>query len=424
MVAIVAILVFIICTDVFKVVIGTEFPEGQVKFGVTVLMATFAFFHVRFLLRAAFGAPELAMLLILILLSTTWSLDPVLTLERTFQLYATSALAMVLASMLSMRGLMLALAAIAGVLMVASIVAIGLVDSARGAEPWPDTWRGVFYHKNGLGSISAVSLILLSAATSISKGWTRRVFVSLAILSVLLLVASESRTSQVIATFSVLAVIVSAMVRNYMRIWMIGFLLAFVVGFAVVLVVLFSGIADPWLEAIGRRATLSNRIPLWQIVWPEVLDRIWTGYGYETYWDPEAERVTRIERIPFLGFTPHYSHNGLLELLLNVGILGPPLVAAALLRATIGAYVALRVKGMRIAGASALVVLVAFFLFNFTESMLLNRDSFGWFVFVAVATKLSLLLKLRSRRWLRGPAVAVRRRPGRVAGRQWAARTQ
>lgn len=423
-VALAAVLVFLICSDAFKIVLGSGFPEGPVKFALSAVMLIFALVNVRFLLRSAFGAPELALLLMLTLVSVLWSLDPELTLKRTFQLYATSALAMVLASMLSMRSLMIALAVFAGLMMVASIVAIGLLDSARGSESWPDTWRGVFNHKNGLGAASAFSLILLSAAISLSKGWPRRVFVVLAILSVVLLVASESRTSQAIAGFSVASILIATMARNHMRIWMLGFLSVFVVGFSLALILLFSGIADPWFEAVGRRATLSNRIPLWEIVWPEAMERIWTGYGYDAYWDPESNRVTRIAQIPFLGFTPYYSHNGLIELLLNVGILGPPLVVVALLRAMTGSFLALRVRGLRIAGASALVALVAFFLFNFTESTLLNRDSFVWFVFVAVSTKLSLLVRPRSRRWQRGPAAAARRWPRRMAGREWAARTQ
>lgn len=415
--ALAAVALIMVSTDVFNVVIGDPFPQGPVKFLINVAMIGFALFNVRFLLRAAFGAPELAFLLILALLSTLWSLEPVLTLERSFQLYANAALAMVLASMLSMRSLVLTLAMIAGFFMVASLIAIGLVPSARGVDPWPNAWRGVFGHKNGLGANAAISLILSSAAISITSRWTRRMFILLALLSFFLLMASQSRTSQVIAFFCAGSIFLAAISRNHIRLWMLGFLVAFVVGFGLAVVVLFSGLADPFLEAIGRRPTLSNRIPLWQVVWPEVMNQIWTGYGYEAYWDPNADRGAKIERIPLLGFTPHYSHNGLLELLLNVGILGVPLIALALLRATVGAYVALRVKRMKIVGASALVVLVAFFLFNFTESLILNRDSFGWFVFLAVATKLSLLLKVRSRRWLRTPAAVTRRGPRRVAGR-------
>lgn len=421
-VALVAILVMLICTDVYKRLTGGAFPDGPVTFGASVVMVGYALFNLRFLLRAAFAAPELALLLVLVLLSALWSLDPVLTLERTFQLYATSATAMLLASMLSVRSLMIALASIAGLLMVASLVAIMLVPEARGVDPWPNAWRGVFPHKNGLGASAALSLILIAAAISITTGGVRRAFVLLGVLSLVLLVASQSRTSQVIAVFCVGAVVVAAISRNHLRIWMIGFLATFVIGFGMVIVVLFSGLADPWLEAIGRQPTLSNRIPLWEVVWPDVIKQIWIGYGYETYWDPEADRVARIARIPLLGFTPFYSHNGLIELLLNVGLPGVPLVAIALLRAMTGAYVALRVKEVRVAGASALVLLVAFLLSNFMESTLLNSDSFGWFVFMAVATKLSLLLKVRSRRWLRGSASADRRTPRRVVRRGWVAR--
>lgn len=417
LVAIIAgLLLFFACSDFFGIVLAGIVPQGPGKSLVGLLMLGFALYHGPFLLRAAFATPELTLLLGLVLLSVLWSIEPELSFKRSFQLYANTLLAMTLASMLSMRSLTLTLAAILGATMLASLVAVVVLPDARGSEQWPDAWRGIFNHKNGLGATALFALLLLFAAVALTQGRARRIFALMFAVTLLLLAASESRTAQLVTMFALGSLMLAAIFRNHIRVWMVLFLAVFLIGTVIVLGSLFSGLADPLFEAIGRRPTLSNRIPLWGVIWPDVTGAIWTGYGYEAYWDPESPRVLRIARIPLLGFTPHYSHNGLVEVLLNVGIFGVPLVLGALFRAVIGASVAMRVRQMRIAGAAVMVILVAFAMLNLTESFILNTNTFIWTVFVAVATKLSLLLKQRSARWRERPGPALRRRlPGRPA---------
>lgn len=415
----VGIVLFFTCTDFFGIVMGDTFPDGAVKYLFNAAMLAFALINLRFLLRSIFGAPELALLLALVLVSMLWSIEPSLTFKRAMQIFSISLMAMALASMMSLRSLLMSLSAVLGMAMLLSLIAVLAFPDARGSEQWPNAWRGFFAHKNGLGANAMVELIVTWGAISVSRGWPRRVFQVIFAITLLLLMACESRTSQLVAVVCLGGLLVANLTRDHIRVWMVLFLGGFLFFGALLMFALFSGAADPVFDLIGRRPTLSNRIPLWGMLWPDILKEFWTGYGFGAYWNPESERVLRFGRIPLFGFEPHYSHNGLVEVLINIGFFGAVLMVISLVRSMIGASVAIRVKPMRMAGASSLAFLVAFMMLNFTESFVLNTNTYLWTFYVAIATKLGLLLTQKSRRWQRS-AVSAARRP-LPRGRRWAA---
>ncbi len=127
------------------------------------------------------------------------------------------------------------------------------------------------------------------------------------------------------------------------------------------------------------------------------MDQIWFGYGYDGFWGATSRRVIEIARDKTVGFTPHYSHNGLIELLLDVGIFGVPLFVLHLIRAIRGSLTTTAFHAARLLGAGALVLTLAFLLFNITESSILGGSSVNWMTFVAVTTKLSILLRTSKR---------------------------
>lgn len=384
-------LMVFIGTNLPGLVLGEGGPVGPLKLAILGPMLLFiAQFH-RYLFRGIFSAPELTALMLLAIVSAGWSLDAAHTVERLFPLIVTTALAMTLGSMLSVRGLIYFLATIGMVMMLASLASVIVFPSARGIPPWEGTWRGIFNHKNGLGSHSMISLLLCLSAALLSKGWLRVVFGAASLIAFVMLVASESRTAQIIGMVGLFALTVGFAYPRNLALWVTGTLtFAFMVVFGSY-VMISTGLADPIFEALDRRATLSGRIPLWQLVWPQVLDRFWLGYGYVSFWDPDARRVVEIARDPTLRFTPFYSHNGLIETLLNVGFVGVLLFLAALVRGFASIFAMLRTTPRNLYVIPLTLVLVGFLLQNVTESSILSRSHLVWMSYIAVLTKMGVV---------------------------------
>lgn len=85
-------------------------------------------------------------------------------------------------------------------------------------------------------------------------------------------------------------------------------------------------VMEPALNAIGKDATLTGRIPLWQ----QILDVIrenhtMVGYGYGHFWfDDEAVELIHagFSKQSFMSHMTAGAHNNLLEMWLNTGLIG------------------------------------------------------------------------------------------------------
>lgn len=382
-------LFIVVATDVLQRLLGAGGALGPIKLLLLVPMLLVAFQYHRHFFAGVFAAPELSLLLALCVLSATWSLDTFNTVERSLPLIATTVFSMTIGSMLSLRGLVLFLGTLCLVMILTNFAAIATLADARGAPPWENTWRGVHNHKNGLGGAAMISVMLMASTAMVTKGRLQLIFGVGAVLSLVLLVASESRTSQILTILALVSMTIAFSFRRYLTLWTILVVLLAVSFVLVSYVMLATGLSDPIFELLERKTTLSGRIPLWQLVWPAVLDRPWLGYGYVSFWDPEARRVVEIARDPTLRFTPFYSHNGLIETLLNVGVVGVLLFVGAVIRIFASIVSTLQRTPGNILIVPFVVYTVTFLLYNVTESSILSRDNFMWMIFVMVATKLS-----------------------------------
>jgi len=81
-----------------------------------------------------------------------------------------------------------------------------------------------------------------------------------------------------------------------------------------------------FFEAIGKDATLTGRIPLWnRIVEVMMGNQTMTGFGYAMFWrDPKAYELVQkgFDRWSSLSKITSGAHNVLLELWLNIGLIG------------------------------------------------------------------------------------------------------
>jgi exopolysaccharide production protein ExoQ len=343
-----------------------------------VYLSVFAigFIHFRRTLYGVLRTPALVALLSLAFLSAAWAQHPMEVLRRTGGLAGATLFGVVLGCRLTpteqlrMLRWIFRIAAAASLTFVIALPQHGIMSAVS-----PGAWRGVFEHKNGLGGAMALAILvewLLPTQAILSK-ISKAVWLA---LYSLLLVFSDSVTA-VIAIVLALAVLYAFRIfrRQYrLPLPALGLGALAVAGF-------FLANPDAITTAAGRSSDITGRTELWYWVVQMIRSRPWLGYGFSGFWRGGSSEYAYIERV--IGWSPMYSHNGYLELLLSLGVAGlllfSWLVVTGLRRA---------VKQANEAESSADLWPLAFILYflfhNLGECTILWQNCLEWSLCVAV----------------------------------------
>jgi O-antigen ligase len=90
------------------------------------------------------------------------------------------------------------------------------------------------------------------------------------------------------------------------------------------------------LPLVGKDLTFTGRTKIWKQVWSAIQARPLQGYGVGVWLERWRAPVGPINRA--IGFRAHHAHNGLLELLFQLGAIGTGLYLAFVLETMVGAW--------------------------------------------------------------------------------------
>jgi exopolysaccharide production protein ExoQ len=331
-------------------------------------------------LRSFFSQWPLVALCGLAITSTFWSQAPGLSFRRSVALTLTLLFGVYFASRFSLKEQFRLLAWGYGVCVFFSfpfgLFGLGTsVDAGRNAAGW----YGVFAQKNSLGYmmvLSALTFLFWGRVETEHKGVARMGFWA----SLLLIVLSQSMTA--ILTIGMLMILLPYLrwtVRKSVR-WMVAGI-AFLLAVGTVTLFYVATHIEDITNFLGRSPTLTGRVPLWILSSVMALRRPWLGYGFNAFWLPDELYVQRIWDL--LRWTPPHAHNGLLELWLELGLVG-----VGLFMLVFAYYVVEAVRFMRSDSGQAslwpLLFLLFMFFANLTEPFFLSRNSIYIIIFVAI----------------------------------------
>jgi O-antigen ligase len=323
----------------------------------------------------------LALLIVWALSSVVWSDATLITVRRGCALALTSLLGVFVGVRYSARQRVELLAT---ALLVVTALSVGLslwapsigtaLDS--GSSDW--VWIGAFGHKNMLGKVSVLAFVVFAFQLLASP--RRTLYLVGTALALLLLVQSHSRGAQV-AGVAVIAVGLGAYaIRKSGKALPIALIVCGVVFAGII-----SWLLTDWdviVSQLGRDATLTGRTVLWERVLLWIPDHLWIGRGYNAFWGVESGESADIRLLS--GWDVPHSHNGFLDVVLDLGLVGLGLFVCACLSSIVRAVRLLRAGPSAIA-AWPFVFLVLFILTNIGESGILVRNNIWWICFVAVA---------------------------------------
>jgi exopolysaccharide production protein ExoQ len=349
-------------------------PIIQVAFGLMYLLV-FVFVAVRY--RSAvflvYQEKWIALLCLWCLASVVWSVDPGETFRRSLALIGTSMVGLYVGMRYEPKQLLRILAVCIGIGAIASLVA-GLVVPSIGILP-DGAWQGVFFLKNALARLMALGALCF-AVLAIGQRRYRTVSIGMIVLCFTLMVLAKSATALVVS----LMVFALLPFRRILA-WPNRRLIAPMIAAALVAVPAALWAIknmDAILGVLNRESSLTGRLPLWHLVRQEIVSRPLLGYGFSAFWtSSEAARIQSI----VVWDVPN-AHNGFLEVLLGVGLVGLAILAAGLLANLVRSVRAVRADG-DVDHAWPLVFLIFLVFYSLTESSMLVVNSILWMLYSA-----------------------------------------
>lgn len=240
-----------------------------------------------------------------------------------------------------------------------------------GTEDLDGAWKGIYPQKNILGRTMVMSTIvfLLLSIESSQYHW---LYCSFLILSFALIILSTSKTALVIMlTLLMLFPLYRSLRWSYS--WIIPFFSIVILSVSSCIIILVSQL-DTIFTILGKDATLTGRLPLWELVIGKIKERPWLGYGYGGFWNGwngESADILRYEV-----WEPPHAHNGILDIWLALGLIGLAISAITFFSIFIRSIVCLR-STKSAYGLWPLCYLTLLFLANVTESNM-NPFSVYW----------------------------------------------
>lgn len=256
---------------------------------------------------------------VFVAVSTLWSDSPASTLKRCAVLLQGVLFAYLLLAAFPVERIIRLWASVITVAMAASAVValaapgVGVMSSADLAG----TWRGVFAHKSQLGAMAAFGLLCV--------GWSwvhepkRRLFHGVCLLLCAgLALMSKSKTAQIATVLSLAVSVFLVLLRRpgLGRVWVIYLAAVACSGAGVLFVTSFGDI----MAALGKDVSFTGRVPAWTILLELAGDRVWSGYGYSAFFvegNLDSDYVSGRAAWDVV-----QAHNGYVELLLDLGLLG------------------------------------------------------------------------------------------------------
>lgn len=247
---------------------------------------------------------------------------------------------------------------------------------------WNFIYTGVATHKNSLGILCLVSILILfieiwphagNRVEKISREFKAIILLYIG-LTVMLLAMANSMTTNICLLIG-LSVYVSRLLKRHMTKIVVLFSLCFITGIDQYII---DNVREVFLGLVNRGQTISGRMELWEVVLNTPINKM-IGPGYSAFWLGDRMREI-IERFIFV---PKQAHNGYIEIYINLGIIGLSIFLITLL----STYKKLIQKWdeNNIALNFSLSFMALYLIYNMTEATFLFNSSPLWFIFVYIA---------------------------------------
>lgn len=250
-------------------------------------------------------------------------------------------------------------------------VAFGVTDSVLTEDMDEQGWRGLFYHKNGLGWISSILFTVALAVVS-AKRWLLPG--AIAVLAMVCILGSASRTSLVVSLGVVPYILLFRFVMDKVSTGLAVFLqLSYLLFLGFVGQVLMPIL----LEMLGKDATFTGRTEIWALYFKTMMETPWLGEGPGAFTGISRITDQLLWQLNHLGhiYTPHNMYLGALG---DAGLLGLINLCGVLIYLSFMAPLKYSKVWASASAAVGFLVMTA----GFAETHEIYAPGLGWFLLV------------------------------------------
>jgi O-antigen ligase len=251
-------------------------------------------------------------------------------------------------------------------------------------------WHGIYLHKNNFGATMALagSLMYLQSVRKPKYKW---LFLCLAALALFCVLQSQGGLARVLLVVLISLLLFLNFIRRLpprLAFACMGIFLAIGISLGILITENAEYII---VEKLGKDMTLTGRTYIWYRVVDAINRRPWFGYGYEGFWQfwRGADNPALLIRLSETdGFIPHHSHNGYLDIGLNLGWLG---LAAFIVSLLTGIYYGVLhlTRSKEPESFLPLVSLTWIVMVNLTDGGL-DKITMPWILYVLMTVRLTM----------------------------------
>jgi exopolysaccharide production protein ExoQ len=316
--------------------------------------------------------------------SVLWSFMPKLTPNRSISLIGTTMFGFYIATRYTIRDQLKLLSwSFAAIIVLSFLMAIFIPEyGTMSYGIHAGSWRGIYTHKNWLGRIMTIGAMVFSIlAMDRKQQW----WYWIGLGGTFCLIVLSKSSGSLINFFTIFSIVPIYAVFRWRPLIMMP-MIAGIVTIGSSLMLWFNENSTVLLGSIGKDATLTGRTDMWPYIIDMIAKQPWLGYGYNGFWndwDSPGAAIWYAAK-----WKAPNAHNGVLDLLLQLGLLG-------LIVFTIG-YGLCLVRGiiwLRIDRSWLsfwpILYLTQLTLSNVSESFLLSFNDLFWVLYVSVAFSLA-----------------------------------
>lgn len=323
----------------------------------------------------------LVILIGLAIVSVLWSYEPSKTINRGIAILGTTLFGVYLSSRYTMKQQLQILGWMFGLAVVLSFVfAVVLPKYGVMGGVHEGKWRGIYNHKTVLGKIMAPSAIVFLLLAIGSKKYRLFLWGGF-FLSIILLLRSTAATS-LLNLITLLAASVAYRVFRLSDKWLVPGLIS-TASTSIIFYIILSINTEALLGSLGKDTTLTGRADMW----PYIFEMIWKnpvlGYGYGAFWSGPNTPSFYIWQAT--GWTPPNAHNGLLDIWLQIGLLGLLIFLFGFFTITLPKALTWLRSSRTSEGFWPMLYMTYMVLANLGETTLMVQNDLFWVIYVAVA---------------------------------------
>jgi O-antigen ligase len=325
----------------------------------------------------------LSLFILLCLVSAVWSNYHFMSFKRSFQLLSVYLVVINALLFIEPSKLLKVLKIIITLYLLVTVFSVLFISEA--IDPKFGTWRGIADHKNALARYGfycfLISLFFYGEQNKLSTKITNY---AISFVSVIIVYMSGSST----VIFMIGLIIIISLIFSIEEIFKslrIGRTLMILVFLSIISLYIVINIFAPNLIdripiMLGKDPTLSMRTEIWDYVWTEIEKKIFLGYGYGTYWIMGSTVINEFAAI-FGGFMINQAHNGYLEIMLQLGLIGITLFAIIV--------ILLIYRIFKLESNLSLLVIISVLILDYTEATLF-KSGISTLVFIALYIEISI----------------------------------